>query len=71
MDYNEKLKTLLEMHIELSDRQNKLVQIMANLSGDDFERLKIDFDNLSKKKKNLVALVGDQVEQMTKQNKAR
>jgi hypothetical protein len=39
---------------------------MANLSGDDFERMKIDFDNLSKQKKNLVALIGDQVEQITK-----
>jgi RNA binding exosome subunit len=71
MEINEKLKVLLEMHLELSDRQKELAQTMANLSGDDFERFKIDFDNLSKKKKNLVALVGDQVEQMTKQNKAR
>jgi hypothetical protein len=71
MEINEKLKTLLELHIDILERQSKLSENMANLSNDEFESLKIDFDNLSKQKKNIVALIGDQVEQITKQNKTR
>jgi hypothetical protein len=68
---NEKLKTLLECYLSLSEDQNNLARSMSNLalSSQDFERKKNDFNSLTIKKKNIVALIGDQLEKMTKLEK--
>ena len=66
---DEKLKTLLECYLSLSHEQNKIAQSMGNLSSDDLERKKNEFNNLSKNKKNLIACIGDQLENMTKKEK--
>jgi hypothetical protein len=66
---NEKLKTLLECYLTLSHDQSKIAQSMINLPSEDFERKKIEYDNLSKNKKNLIACIGDQLEKMTKLEK--
>jgi len=66
---NEKLKTLLECYLSLSEDQKNLAKTMQNLSSQDFERKKNEFNNLTIKKKNLVALIGDQLEKMTKLEK--
>jgi hypothetical protein len=66
---NEKLKTLLECYLSLSEDQNNLARSMNNLSSQDFERKKIEFNSLTIKKKNIIALVGDQLEKMTKLEK--
>jgi hypothetical protein len=66
---NEKLKTLLECYLSLSEDQNNLARSMGNLSSEDLERKKNDFNSLTIKKKNLIALIGDQLEKMTKLEK--
>jgi hypothetical protein len=66
---NEKLKTLLECYLSLSEDQNNLARSMCNLSSIDLERKKNEFNSLTIKKKNLIALIGDQLEKMTKLEK--
>lgn len=66
---NEKLKTLLECYLSLSEDQNNLARSMNNLSSIDFESKKIEFNSLTIKKKNIIALIGDQLEKMTKLEK--
>jgi hypothetical protein len=66
---NEKLKTLLECYLSLSEEQNNLARSMNNCSSIDFERKKNEFNSITIKKKNIVALIGDQLEKMTKLEK--
>jgi hypothetical protein len=66
---NEKLKTLLECYLSLSEDQNNLARSMNNCSSIDLERKKNDFNSLTIKKKNIIALIGDQLEKMTKLEK--
>ena len=66
---NEKLKTLLECYLSFSEDQNNLARSMGNLSSEDLERKKNEFNSLTIKKKNLIALIGDQLEKMTKLEK--
>jgi hypothetical protein len=66
---NEKLKTLLECYLSLSEDQNNLARSMNNCSSIDLERKKNEFNSLTIKKKNIIALIGDQLEKMTKLEK--
>jgi len=66
---NEKLKTLLECYLSLSEDQNNLARSMGNCSSIDLDRKKNEFNSLTIKKKNIIALIGDQLEKMTKLDK--
>jgi hypothetical protein len=54
MDYNEKLKTLLEMYRICSNQMINLLNDIGNSSGEQFELLKLDYENLAKNKQNIL-----------------
>jgi hypothetical protein len=54
MDYNEKLKTLLEMYRICSNKMINLLNEIGNLSGEEFELLKLDYESLAKNKQNIL-----------------
>jgi hypothetical protein len=54
MDYNEKLKTLLEMYRICSNQMINLLNEIGNLSGEEFELLKLDYETLAKNKQNIL-----------------
>jgi|LakMenEpi03Aug12_release.lakeMendotaPanAssembly.Ray.scaffolds.fasta_scaffold4817605_1 hypothetical protein len=54
MDYNEKLKTLLEMYRICSNQMINLLNEIGNLSGEEFELLKLDYESLAKNKQNIL-----------------
>jgi hypothetical protein len=54
MDYNEKLKTLLDMYRICSNQMINLLKDIGNSSGEQFELLKLDYENLAKNKQNIL-----------------
>jgi hypothetical protein len=54
MDYNEKLKTLLDMYRICSNQMINLLNDIGNSSGEQFELLKLDYENLAKNKQNIL-----------------
>jgi len=54
MDYNEKLKTLLDMYRICSNQMINLLKDIGNSSGEQFELLKLDYETLAKNKQNIL-----------------
>jgi hypothetical protein len=54
MDYNEKLKTLLDMYRICSNQMINLLKDIGNSSGEQFELLKLDYESLAKNKQNIL-----------------
>jgi hypothetical protein len=54
MDYNEKLKALLDMYRICSNQMINLLNDIGNSSGEQFELLKLDYETLAKNKQNII-----------------
>jgi hypothetical protein len=54
MDYNEKLKALLDMYRICSNQMINLLNDIGNSSGEQFELLKLDYETLAKNKQNIL-----------------
>jgi hypothetical protein len=54
MNYNEKLKALLDMYRICSNQMINLLNDIGNSSGEQFELLKLDYENLAKNKQNIL-----------------
>ncbi len=54
MDYNEKLKSLLDMYRICSNQMINLLNDIVNSSGEQFELLKLDYESLAKNKQNIL-----------------
>ena len=54
MNYNEKLKALLDMYRICSNQMINLLNDIGNSSGEQFELLKLDYESLAKNKQNIL-----------------
>jgi hypothetical protein len=69
MNYNEKLKALLDMYRICSNQMINLLNDIGNSSGEQFELLKLDYENLAKNKQNILnELTNHFIENKTKQD---